>query len=126
MGTKMKYITLNVHGQVDKIIDTDKIDYTLTGDEISITQEQWDKFYSTDNPYLELKYQNGDFVRLTQEEKDALSWKEERMKAYGSIESQIEFIVENGLDAWQQKVQQIKDSYPKLIPPGKDRDDEVV
>ena len=36
-----------------------------------------------------------------------------RMSEYGSVLSQIEFITENGLDAWQTKVQEIKTKYPK-------------
>ena len=36
-----------------------------------------------------------------------------RLKEYGSIEKQIEFITENGIDAWQQKVASIKAKYPK-------------
>jgi hypothetical protein len=36
-----------------------------------------------------------------------------RKEAYGSLESQIEFISENGLDAWQSKVAQIKAANPK-------------
>ena len=37
-----------------------------------------------------------------------------RRQAYGSIESQIEFITENGLDAWTTKVAQIKSDNPKV------------
>jgi len=37
-----------------------------------------------------------------------------RKAAYGSIESQIEFITENGLDAWTAKVAQIKADNPKI------------
>ena len=36
-----------------------------------------------------------------------------RQKEYGSIASQIEFITEKGLEAWQSKVQSIKTKYPK-------------
>jgi len=36
-----------------------------------------------------------------------------RMKAYGRPEEQIEFITENGLEAWQAKVAEIKAKYPK-------------
>jgi hypothetical protein len=38
---------------------------------------------------------------------------ENRKSEYGSIEKQIEFITENGLDAWQDKVAEIKAKYPK-------------
>ena len=36
-----------------------------------------------------------------------------RTEAYGPLDSQIEFITENGLDAWQTKVAQIKADNPK-------------
>ena len=36
-----------------------------------------------------------------------------RKAEYGSIEKQIEFITENGIDAWQSKVNSIKAKYPK-------------
>jgi orotate phosphoribosyltransferase-like protein len=37
----------------------------------------------------------------------------ERIGAYGSTAEQIEFITENGLEAWQAKVAKIKNQYPK-------------
>jgi len=36
-----------------------------------------------------------------------------RVAEYGTAEQQIEFIVENGLEAWQTKVAAIKAKYPK-------------
>ena len=36
-----------------------------------------------------------------------------RKKSYGTIEQQIEFITENGVEAWQEKVNQIKLENPK-------------
>ena len=36
-----------------------------------------------------------------------------RIKEYGSIAEQIEYITENGIDAWQSKVNSIKAKYPK-------------
>ena len=36
-----------------------------------------------------------------------------RQKEYGSIAEQLEYITENGLEAWQSKVQEIKTKYPK-------------
>lgn len=40
-------------------------------------------------------------------------WLQNRIDAYGSIDSQIEFITENGLEAWQAEVAQIKADNPK-------------
>lgn len=36
-----------------------------------------------------------------------------RMDAYGGLEEQLEYITENGLEAWQTKVAQIKADNPK-------------
>ena len=36
-----------------------------------------------------------------------------RQKEYGNTAEQIEYITENGLEAWQSKVQEIKTKYPK-------------
>ena len=38
---------------------------------------------------------------------------QKRTEAYGFVEAQIEFITENGLEAWQTKVNQIKADNPK-------------
>ena len=42
-----------------------------------------------------------------------ISWLENRIEAYGRPEQQLEFITENGLEAWQAKVAEIKSNYPK-------------
>jgi len=42
------------------------------------------------------------------------TWEENRYEAYGDARDQIEFITENGLEAWQSKVAEIKDKYPKV------------
>lgn len=41
------------------------------------------------------------------------NYKISRQISYGSIESQIEYITENGIEAWQEKVTEIKSRYPK-------------
>ena len=43
----------------------------------------------------------------------AIKWLRNREEAYGPVSSQIEFIVENGLDAWIEEVKQIKADNPK-------------
>jgi len=40
-------------------------------------------------------------------------WLENRIASYGESPTQIEFITENGLKAWQEKVAEIKAKYPK-------------
>ena len=65
-----------------------------------------------------------DKPKPTDEELDALSSQAEtlennaiavanRQKEYGSTAEQLEYITENGLEAWQSKVQEIKTKYPK-------------
>ena len=75
------------------------------------------------DPYI--KEWNVDGVaKPTDEQLDALSSQAEtlekntiavanRQKEYGSTSEQIEYITENGLEAWQSKVQEIKTKYPK-------------
>ena len=41
------------------------------------------------------------------------AWLIARENAYGSLASQLEYITENGLDAWQTKVAEIKAANPK-------------
>jgi len=41
------------------------------------------------------------------------TWLENRQAAYGRPQEQIEFITENGIEAWQTKVAEIKAKYPK-------------
>ena len=41
------------------------------------------------------------------------SWRENRVDSYGAPVDQLEFIAENGLEAWQAKVAEIKAKYPK-------------
>ena len=63
-------------------------------------------------------------AKPTDEQLDALSSKAttlennaiavaNRQKEYGSLAEQLEYITENGLEAWQSKVQEIKTKYPK-------------
>ena len=44
---------------------------------------------------------------------DRPAWLVARQEAYGSMATQIEYITENGLDAWQTKVAEIKAANPK-------------
>jgi len=41
------------------------------------------------------------------------NWLKARQNAYGAIEAQLEYITENGLEAWQTHVAQIKADNPK-------------
>ena len=65
-----------------------------------------------------------DKPKPTEEQLDALTAQAETLEnnalarakrkvEYGSLAEQIEYITENGLDAWQTKVQEIKTKYPK-------------
>lgn len=51
--------------------------------------------------------------RLTEEVLREPTWIDLRLQAYGDIASQIEFITENGLEAWQEHVAEIKKMFPK-------------
>ena len=47
------------------------------------------------------------------EQTEIPDWLMKRLTAYGSYSTQLEFITEHGLDAWQTKVAQIKSDNPK-------------
>ena len=71
----------------------------------------------SDNVFAEMiRKQDGTFD-YTDEFKSAHTkvdtYADKRIKEYGSIAEQIEYITENGLDAWQSKVNSIKIKYPK-------------
>ena len=40
-------------------------------------------------------------------------WLKNRIDAYGNVRTQLEFIVEHGLEAWVNHVQEIKEQFPK-------------
>tara|TARA_R100000963_G_C4617003_1_gene85635 strand:- start:266 stop:808 length:543 start_codon:yes stop_codon:yes gene_type:complete len=46
--------------------------------------------------------------------KEDLPYKMKRLNAYGDWKDQLEFISENGLEAWQTKVAEVKARYPKV------------
>lgn len=51
---------------------------------------------------------------ITDIEPDPLpTWLQNRIDAYGTTQSQLEYITENGLEAWQAHVAQIKTDNPK-------------
>ena len=52
-------------------------------------------------------------IAIEEEGEETPAWLLARYEAYGSIPDQIEYITENGLDAWQTKVAQIKADNPK-------------
>jgi len=52
------------------------------------------------------------YSELTGEETDNPAWLDARIAAYGSLASQIEFITEKGLAAWQEEVAAIKLANP--------------
>lgn len=49
---------------------------------------------------------------MTEDEQKIAHWYELRVQAYGTAASQIEFITENGLEAWQAEVAKIKQNFP--------------
>ena len=76
------------------------------------------KKVNEDGFYAEAIYNyDGDIESLPLHDAKGSAWekdyKQNRIEEYGSLAEQIEYITENGLDAWQTKVQEIKTKYPK-------------
>ena len=51
---------------------------------------------------------------IDEPEEPELTWSDKRLEAYGYWTEQLEFITENGLEAWQARVAEIKAGYPKV------------
>ena len=54
------------------------------------------------------------------------TWLENRILEYGSTQDQLAFITENGLEAWQTKVAEIKAKYPKTSEEKCEHPDEMI
>ena len=52
-------------------------------------------------------------ISVEDESEAAPLWLQNRISAYGDPMSQIEYITENGLEAWQVQVAEIKKKYPE-------------
>lgn len=67
--------------------------------------------------FISVGTQRSAVVKVDDNEGDALAempqWLIDRLTAYGTPDSQIEYITENGLEAWQAHVAEIKASNPK-------------
>ena len=66
------------------------------------------------------KMVDGQSIQLSDDEQTAatsaiaaVAYKRKRQKEYGTVEEQLEYIVENGLDAFISKQNGIKSKYPK-------------
>jgi hypothetical protein len=51
--------------------------------------------------------------RILEPTKQPITWLSSRIDEYGTVEQQLEFITERGLEAWQSNVAAIKEKYPK-------------
>ena len=70
---------------------------------------EWNIKEKTKPTDAQLKAVESDADKL---EKNAAAIDKRRIE-YGSVESQIEYITENGIDKWKEKVDAIKKKYPK-------------
>lgn len=52
-------------------------------------------------------------IPIDPESENTPNWLRNRMSAYGDPMSQLEYITENGLEAWQAHVAEIKKKYPE-------------
>ena len=77
---------------------------SVSGDDINTLE------WHDGNPTKITNKQILDKQKELQAQEDVIS---KRIKEYGSIAEQIEYITENGIEAWQSKVNSIKTKYPK-------------
>lgn len=60
-----------------------------------------------------VQFESNDELNVSVDDVVQPQWLIDRQEAYGSISSQIEYITENGLEAWQTHVAEIKTMIPK-------------
>ena len=104
----MASLTKQIEAYMGRSVDF-LTEVTLQDDGKGVYIAEWnikDKAKPTDD---ELKAKESDADKL---EKNATAIDKRKIE-YGSVESQIEFITENGIDKWKEKVDAIKKKYPK-------------
>ena len=104
----MASLTKQIEAYMGRSVDF-LTEVTLQDDGKGVYIAEWnikDKAKPTDD---QLKAVESDADKL---EKNATAI-DNRKAEYGSVESQIEYITENGIDKWKEKVDAIKKKYPK-------------
>ena len=63
----------------------------------------------------EEKYIDAEAVKIKKEEEEYLKvkYKDDRKKAYPSIEDQLDKIYHSGIDEWKKDIKAVKDKFPK-------------
>lgn len=123
----MRLITLNENLTVDLIVNTDAVpSYKVTGEEIEISKEQWDAFYELEDSWTKWIYWKGEWKAQDDVEYVKTTWVEQRAKAYGPLDEQLEFIADHGIDEWRAHIHKIKEMYIKAEKPGPYRDDDEM
>ena len=82
----------------------------LSDSEITAVAQPVKEGFSYEQGAPELKADDKWYQTWVESEND---WQMNRRQAYGEAGTQIEYITENGLAAWQTKVDEIKTKYPK-------------
>ena len=104
----MASLTKQIEAYIGKTVDF-TTDVIVRDDGKGVYIAEWnikDKAKPTD---VQLKAVESDADKL---EKNATAVNN-RIAEYGSLASQIEYITENGIDKWKEKVDAIKKKYPK-------------
>ena len=122
MVRTMKYTIREVNGEV-VTIDYEDGSWTQLHVHEGITPEELDH-YAVLNSAVRPVYTAPDWITVGQEREAKLyeaeepqipKWYTDRQEAYGTTASQLEFIVEHGLDAWRDQVKEIKELFPKEV-----------
>jgi len=120
----MEYVVSEINNGVGKIVFSDG-GWTFVELWSDMTEEDVDDLvYRITPPHLKQgetpSFLSAGVTRTAQERvyeeptDDRPAWLIARMDAYGSLTDQIEYITENGLEAWQTHVAEIKAANPKI------------
>ena len=104
----MASLTKQIEAYMGKTVDF-TTDVIVRDDGKGVYIAEWNIEEKTKPTDTQLKAVESD---ADKEEKNQVAI-DSRKSEYGSLESQIEYITENGIDKWKEKVDAIKKKYPK-------------
>ena len=104
----MASLTKQIEAYMGRSVDF-LTEVTLQDDGKGVYIAEWNIKDKTKPTDVQLKAVESDADKL---EKNATAVNNRRAE-YGSLSSQIEYITENGIDKWKEKVDAIKKKYPK-------------
>lgn len=85
----------------------------MPADVVAVSDADYDHLINGQH-VKEIKPDENGYPTLADVAPRVYTWQEQRQRAYPSIPDQLDLIFHQGLDAWKTKIQEVKDSIPKV------------